>query len=104
MNSYSRLRARPVMILRGKELLKVYMAKHLVGREEFFNSKFPEHVEKRKDLIRILLGAGLYQIEIARVIERAPNTIKYWINPEYRDRRLTVARERLRRIAQEARA
>jgi hypothetical protein len=97
-------RARAVMVLHGKEIAQAYMAKRLIGREELFRSKFPEHVKKRKYLIRVLREAGLNQIEIARVMGRSPSSIRYWINPEYRERRLAAQNMRLRRIAEEARA
>lgn len=97
------VRARAVMVLHGKEIAKAYMAKRLIGPEELFFSKFPEHVKKRKHLIGVLQGAGLNQIEIARVMGRAPSSIRYWINPEYRERRLGAQNLRLKRLREEAR-
>jgi uncharacterized protein YcaQ len=99
-----RKQVRPGMVAHGKEIAKAYMAKRLIGRRELFNSKLPEHVEKRKDLIRILSETGLYPIEIARVVQRNKDTIRYWTNPAYREDSLARANARLRRLREEATA
>mgnify|MGYP001603658362 CR=1 FL=1 len=97
-------RARPVMVLQGKAITKAYMEKLRIGRHDLFVSQFPEHVEKRKDLIRILQDTGLHCVEIARVVDRNKDTIRYWTNPEYRADSLARAHRRLQRLREEARA
>jgi hypothetical protein len=99
-----RKQIRPSVVAQGKEIAKAYMAKRLIGREELFNSKLPEHVAKRRDLIRLLLETGLYPIEIARVVDRNKDTIRYWTNPVYRENSLARANARLQRLREEARA
>lgn len=81
-------RARAVMVLRGKELAKAFMARHKLGEKDFFESQFPEHVEKRKALIGILHSNGFNQPEMCRIMRRSSSTIRYWVDPQERAREL----------------
>lgn len=99
-----RKQVRPGMVAHGKEIAKAYMAKRLVGSEDLFRSKMPEHVEKRKYLIRLLLETGLYPIEISRIVGRNKDTVRYWIDPAYRADSLARANARLRRVREGERA
>jgi len=83
-----RKRARAVMVKRGEQMVAGYLQMQRIGRVDLFGSRFPEHVAKRKALILALHSTGLNTVEIARVMQCAPSTVKYYVLPGDRERRL----------------
>lgn len=98
MSPKQRLR-RPILA-QAEQMVAAYMERQRIGRVDLFESKFPEHVAKRKALIIALNNLGLTISENARMMRCARSTIKYWLIPEDRSRRL----ERRRQLWNEARA
>jgi hypothetical protein len=73
--------------MKGYAIVRAVMAERRLGKEDFFHSKFPEHVKARRIAIKRLHEAGLNKSEIGRAVQRTQCTIRYWLSKEVRERK-----------------
>ena len=71
---------------RGDEIVRAFMAEHKICPQDFFNSRFGEHVELRAKAINRLREAGLNINATASAMRRSRETIRYWVNASYREK------------------
>ncbi|MBR1122127.1 hypothetical protein JQ628_11430 [Bradyrhizobium lablabi] len=89
--------------MKGYKLVRSVMAEHRLGEEDFFKSKRQEHLSARIDAIKRLKAAGLNHCEIALVMRRDRSTVRYWLKPDMRARKIyRVATSRRRSTSPEA--
>lgn len=61
---------------------------HRVRPDEFFSRRTDrKFVRCRVEAIKRLREAGFSQAGIARMVRREYSTVRYWLHPEYRERR-----------------
>lgn len=73
--------------MRGQGIVAEVMSELRLGKEDFFRSKFPEHVRARRIAIKRLDKAGLNRSEIGRVMQIDQTTVGYWLSHEVRKRK-----------------
>ena len=69
--------------------------RHGIAPELFFSPMRSRKLAAcRRDAIVALYGAGFNQRAIGRLIRRDASTVKYWLHPKARKRKLAVMRKR----------
>lgn len=72
-------------------------ARHKVSADDFFGSrKSFKLVKARSAAVEAFRTAGFSWTSIAAVMKRDRSTVYYWGRPDYRERRMTKCRERMR--------
>lgn len=71
--------------MKGWKLLKTFMAENFVSEDDFFNSRFSEHVAIRVKAINHLKAAGLSGMDISRVMNCDHSLVRYWSNETARN-------------------
>lgn len=74
--------------MKGSDIVKEFMAEHLVCADDLFESRFSEHVALRAKCIRRLRDAGIGTHAAARAMCCDPQTIRYWACGERRNREI----------------
>ncbi len=73
----------------GAKLVKEFLAEHGTDMQRLFNrSTHPRRASLRAKLIRQLDAAGLNRSEISRVLDIDRNTVVYWLEDEFRRKKL----------------
>lgn len=70
--------------MKGWKQLKAFMAENFISQDDFFNSRFTEHVAIRVKAMASLRAAGLNGSEIARVMNCDHSLVRYWSNDDAR--------------------
>lgn len=77
--------------MKGAALVKAFLSEHQTDMHRLFNrSTNPKRVALRAKLIRHLDTSGLSAAEISRVLDIQPNTVTYWLNEKYRQKKIRV--------------
>ncbi len=89
-----------------KPILAAAMAFHSVNPNEFFGRETSSRITaSRRTAMINLQAAGFNNREIATIIKRHIHTVRYWLNPDNRDRRIKYKQlSRRAAIQHEARA
>lgn len=88
--------------MKGTALVKSFLTEHRTDMRRLFNRSTDQKlVGLRAKLIRHLYGDGLSYAEISRVLNIDPNTVRYWLIDEEKQRMMKSRRaghERRKRL------
>lgn len=74
--------------MKGRAIIRNVMQLHGVGPKDFFGyTRLPNVTKARRIAALEMRDAGMTISAIARLLRRSPSTIKYNVEPVYRERR-----------------